>query len=155
MEQTAAHKPMSSTAKAVWSLLGGLAVLAGGITVGVLVSKPKKSSGGGTLPTSAVWTKLVPDSTGKVGLPANATFALSLPSSDPAASTIGEALAALQTAGNISSVQGYGVNQALPPGYPDDGLGTQAYRATGVVGATAFMLPVNQSMQVWIVTGTK
>lgn len=141
-------KGMSQTSKRVLTLLGGIALFGGGVLLATLYSKPAKAQ---TSPgTTPVWTKLQADPrTGIVSIPANATVALSNPSTDPSADFIGTGSSQAFTA-----TQEYKPGTPPPASFPEDGLGLQAFRATGVnSSAVAQDIQTTQSTRVWIITG--
>jgi hypothetical protein len=86
---------------------------------------------------------------------ANATFAVALPSTDPqAASIVASLQAGAPPAGSqLAAIQVYPPGTAAPAGWPSDGLGTSAYRVTGVAGAMPLSLSFDQSMQAWVFAG--
>lgn len=114
----------------------------------------------GNLPPSQmpVWTPLTP-TIGAMGaaalIPANATFAISLPSTDPQAPSIVASLqqGAAPIGSQISAMQVYQPGSTAPVGWPADGLGASAYRITGVVGPAPLSLSFDQSMRAWTFAG--
>lgn len=104
------------------------------------------------------WVKLgiVPGSNGgglpaTVLIPPNAQFAISDVSSDPQLSTLVGQLNMLSSAGDILNPSG-STSGPAPAGFPNDGLGTNAYRATGTASSTAVLsIPVTQTTTVWII----
>jgi hypothetical protein len=105
-----------------------------------------------------VWAPVTPTqaATGaSASIPANATFAVSLPSTDPQAPSIVASLqqGAAPIGTQITALQVYQPGSSPPAGWPSDGLGTSAYRVTGVVGAAPLTLVFDQSMQAWTFAG--
>ena len=107
------------------------------------------------IPSGTTWTRLTPVQSGNayvVNIPANATFAVSVPGSDPQLANLVATLNQDVTAGTVGSPQAYQNGFAPPASYPQDGLGTTAYRAVGVA-VKGFPLAVTQSTQVFVITG--
>lgn len=128
--------------------LGAAAAAAVGATI---YFSEKSASAAGTS-----WVQMQPENTNMAGLasvmlPPNAVFAISDVATDPQLSTLTNFLNSAVSAGQIVSPQAYVAGQAAPSGYPSDGLGTNGYRATGVVGSTTTLsVPVSQTTTVWM-----
>jgi hypothetical protein len=141
----------SSTSRALW--IGGAAAGAAAV-VGTLVVLTSKSAN--AAPSSGgAWIKLQPGQN-PIGMfqaliPPNAQFAISDVADDPGVTTIISQLNMLATNGQILSPQGYQAGQAPPAGFPSDGLGNNAYRATGTVSSQSpISIPVTQTTTVWM-----
>jgi len=118
----------------------------------------KQSSANPALPPSQtpVWAPLAPGAgTTVASVPANATFAVSLPSTDPQAAGIVASLqqGAPPVGSQLAAIQVYPPGSSPPAGWPSDGLGTSAYRVTGVAGPMPLSLSFDQSMRAWTFAG--
>jgi hypothetical protein len=95
-----------------------------------------------------------------VTIPAGSSFAFSDVSNDPNLPQIVAGMNAAASGGAITGAQVYQPGTAAPSFWPNDGLGTAGYRASGVVssalnlslGALTTQSPTLTPM-VWIVTG--
>lgn len=115
-----------------------------------------RSSSAAPLSQTPVWTPLSVDpSSPATQLPANSTFAISIPSTDPNAPSIVASLqsAAPPLAQQIAALQVLEPGSAPPPNWPKDNLGTQAYRITGAVGPMPLTLVFDESMKAWSFAG--
>jgi len=156
----ASRHAMSSTTKGVLAVLGGVALLAGGVLAGVWLEKPAKASSPKPGPnTTPVWQPVAPNADGSITVPAGTTFALSVLSTSPNFATFTADMTAALAAGAVTSSQGFWpvpLGSAAPPGWPaaDQG-GTLAARYSGVSGSAGWTLSAADAAgaSVWIVTG--
>jgi hypothetical protein len=152
-------------------IVGLAATAVVGVGAAVLLTRGSSSatpsSAPGTPPGQVpVWSQLTPvanpsnTSTYMVSIPAGSTFAFSDVSTDPNLATIVAGLNQAAGNGTVAAGQTYQVGTAAPSFWPQDGMGTSAYRTSGVA-QTAFNLslgPLSGSSpatgpQVWVVTG--
>lgn len=134
-----------------WLLIGFL-----GVAALALWSRSSSASPIGPSGQTPVWTALVVNpSSPAAQLPANSTFAISIPATDPNAPDIVASLqnAAPPLAQQIAALQVLQPGAAAPPNWPADGLGTQAYRITGAVGPMPMTLVFDESMKAWTFAG--
>jgi hypothetical protein len=141
----------SSTSRALW--IGGAAAGAAAV-VGTLVVLTSKSANAAP-PSGGAWIKLQPglDANGNpyVLIPPNAQFAISDVADDPSVTVLITQLNMLATNGQILSPKGYQAGQAAPAGFPNDGLGNNAYRAIGTVSSqSSIYIPVTQTTTTWM-----
>lgn len=137
-----------TTRKAAW--IGGL-IAAAGTLVGVTLWATKVKASSAQTPT---WTRILPDGTGIVTLPENATFAISDVATDPGGYSIATQINAAIQQHALKSVTSY---MRLPNGYPNDGLPAASPRVVGVVaaGSGGVQLQVTQTTQVFVFSGVK
>jgi len=116
--------------------------------------------------TVPVWTALTPVANPSapgsfmVAIPAGASFAFSDSASDPNLTSIVAGLNAAVSAGTVTAPVSYADGSAAPSFWPNDGLGTSGFRASGVA-SSAFNLGLGPlgatspttAPQVWIVSG--
>jgi len=127
-----------------------------------------KAAPPGTAPagTTPVWSLLTPVANPSlpgsymVTIPAGSSFAFSDAANDPNLPQIVAGMNAAASGGAITGAQVYQQGTAAPSFWPNDGLGTAAYRASGVA-STAVSLSLGAltaqsptlTPNVWIVTG--
>jgi len=135
--------------KVLWLLTAVAGAAVGAVAI---VAATSKSQGG----QASVWTPLAPDpNTQQILLPANATFAVSVPASDANANGIGTNFTQAQSVGAVVALQGFSPGQAPPASYPNDNLGTAAYRLVGTVGTLPTTITVDQTTQAWVWSGVR
>lgn len=130
-----------------WLAVGLLAL------VGLALWSRNGSAPSGQTP---IWKTLSVDpSNPSTQLPANSTFAISIPATDPNAPTIVASLqnAAPPLASQLAALTVLAPGSAAPPNWPQDGLGSQAYRLTGAVGPIPLTLVFDQDMRAWTFAG--
>lgn len=109
-----------------------------------------------------VWTQLTPQGAAGayyVTVPAGASFAFSDPAGDPNLTNIVAGLNQAATNGTVAGTAAYQAGSAPPSFWPPDGMGSNAYRASGVAQQT-FNLSLgplsstspSSGPQVWVAT---